>query len=238
MPVYIWGKVMVSDGSPLPHGVTIKRVCLNTQRTVANADTKGYISFQWGHETSVVPDASDRSLGPNATAATAVVADDVIAAHHQMFDRAHSRGIKVIGATLAPFEGAAYNHEKGEAVRTALNQWIRTGGFYDGFVDFDAGTRQPGEPTKLRSEFDSGDHLHPNDAGYKAMADSIDLSLFTPALFNKRQAGQNLPVRACDVRDNGECHDAQRERHPDPLAGSALAHLFEADVDNGGPLRG
>ena len=119
-----------------------------------------------------------RGLGPNATAATTVSADDVIAAHHQMIDRAHSRGIKVIGATLTPFEGAAYNSEKGEAVRSALNQWIRTGGVYDGFIDFDAATRNPSHLTQLRSEFDSGDHLHPNDAGYKAMADSIDLSIF------------------------------------------------------------
>lgn len=119
-----------------------------------------------------------RGLGPAGTPALAVTADDIIGAHRQMIERAHSRGIKVAGATLTPYEGAAYNSEKGEAVRSSVNQWIRTGGAYDAVIDFDATTRNPSHPTQFRPEFDSGDHLHPNDAGYKAMADSIDLTLF------------------------------------------------------------
>lgn len=119
-----------------------------------------------------------RGLGPAATPATFVTADDAIGAHRQMIERAHAHGIRVIGATLTPFEGAAYFSEKGEAVRLALNAWIRTGGAYDGVIDFDAVTRDPGHAGRFRAEFDSGDHLHPNDAGYKAMADSVDLGLF------------------------------------------------------------
>jgi lysophospholipase L1-like esterase len=119
-----------------------------------------------------------RGLGPAATAATVVTADEVIGAHRQMIERAHAHGIRVIGATLTPFEGAGYYSEKGEAVRAAVNSWIRTGGGYDAVIDFDLVTRDPEHPLRYRPDFDSGDHLHPNDAGYKAMAESIDLGLF------------------------------------------------------------
>ena len=107
-------------------------------------------------------------------------ADDLIAGHKQLIQRAHARGLKIFGATLTPFEGAAYFTQEGEAKRQALNQWIRTSGAYDGVIDFDAVTRDPNAPTKFKPEFDSGDHLHPGDAGYKAMGDAIDLTLFRP----------------------------------------------------------
>ena len=98
-----------------------------------------------------------------------------------MVERAHERGLKIYGATLTPYEGAAYFTPEGEAQRTALNAWIRTSGVYDAVIDFEAVVRDPSTPSKMRGEFDSGDHLHPNDAGYKAMGESIDLSLFKPA---------------------------------------------------------
>jgi lysophospholipase L1-like esterase len=107
-----------------------------------------------------------------------VSADDVIAGLRQFIERAHVRGLKVIGATLLPFEGATYYSSDGEAKRTAVNTWIRTSGAFDGVIDFDATMRDPQHPTKGLAAFDSGDHLHPNDAGYKAMGDAIDLSLF------------------------------------------------------------
>jgi lysophospholipase L1-like esterase len=95
-----------------------------------------------------------------------------------MIARAHIRGIKVVGATLTPYEGAGYYSEPGEGIRTAVNQWIRTTGMLDGMVDFDLATRDPENPRKFRPGFNIRDNLHPNDAGYKAMAESIDLSLF------------------------------------------------------------
>ena len=107
-------------------------------------------------------------------------ADDLIAGHKQLIERAHARGVKIYGATLTPFEGAAYFTQEGEAKRQALNQWIRTSGAYDGVIDFDATTRDPSAPTQIKAEFDSGDHLHPADAGYKAMGDAVDLALFKP----------------------------------------------------------
>jgi lysophospholipase L1-like esterase len=103
---------------------------------------------------------------------------DLIAGHRQMIARAHARGIKVIGATLTPFEGAAYWTPEGEAKRQALNDWIRNGKAYDDVLDFDAVLKDPMKPTKSKPEFDSGDHLHPSPAGYEAMANSIDLKIF------------------------------------------------------------
>lgn len=107
-----------------------------------------------------------------------VTADELIAAQKQLIDRAHMRGIKVIGATLTPYTGAAYYSDKGEEVREAVNQWIRTGKAYDAVLDFDKVVADPENPKQIRPTFNIRDHLHPNDAGYKAMADSIDLSIF------------------------------------------------------------
>ena len=105
-------------------------------------------------------------------------AEDLIAGHRQLIERAHARGLKILGATLTPFWGAAYYTEVGEAKRQALNDWIRTGKAYDGVVDFDKATRDPSDPKKLLPAYDSCDRLHPSDAGYRAMAEAIDLSLF------------------------------------------------------------
>jgi lysophospholipase L1-like esterase len=119
-----------------------------------------------------------RGTGPGANPADAVTADEVISALQQVIERAHVHGIAVIGATILPYAGAAYFSEKGEAIRQAVNRWIRTSGAFNGVIDFEAATRDANNPKALRAELDSGDHLHPNDAGYKAMADAIDLSLF------------------------------------------------------------
>ena len=107
-----------------------------------------------------------------------VSADEIIAGHRQMIVRAHQSGLKILGCTLTPFEGAAYFSQEGETKREAVNKFIRAGGEYDGLIDFDAVVRDPSHPARFLPIYDSGDHLHPNDAGYKAMADAIDLSLF------------------------------------------------------------
>jgi lysophospholipase L1-like esterase len=108
-------------------------------------------------------------------------AQDIIDAYRQLISRAHARGIKVIGVTITPCEGVdipGYYSDAKESVRKTVNKWIRTGGAFDGMIDFDAVVRDPDHPTRLLPKFASKDHLHPNDAGYKAMADSIDLALF------------------------------------------------------------
>ena len=112
--------------------------------------------------------------GANASPSVA----ELIAGHRQMIDRAHARDLRIFGATLTPFEGAAYWTPEGEKKRQALNDWIRTSGAYDGVLDFAAAVQDPERPTRSRPEYDSGDHLHPSPAGYTAIANSIDLGLF------------------------------------------------------------
>ena len=107
-----------------------------------------------------------------------VSADDLIAGFTQMARRAHTHGIKVFGATLTPYVGAGYQSPAGEAERQAVNQWIRTTKELDGVIDFDKTTTDPAHPGMFLPADDSGDHLHPGDAGYKAMGDAIDLKLF------------------------------------------------------------
>ena len=108
-----------------------------------------------------------------------VTADDLIAGLTQLAIRAHTHGIKVYGATLTPFVGAKYQSPTGEEMRQAVNQWIRTTNQFDGVIDFDKVTTDPTHPGMFLPLDDSGDHLHPGDAGYKAMGESIDLKLFT-----------------------------------------------------------
>jgi lysophospholipase L1-like esterase len=108
-------------------------------------------------------------------------AEDLIGAYRQLIARAHIRGIKLIGSTMTACEGVdipGYYSEAKEATRQAVNKWIRTGHAFDGVIDFDAVLRDPDYPTRLLPRFASEDHLHPNDAGYQAMADAIDLALF------------------------------------------------------------
>ena len=111
--------------------------------------------------------------------AEAPTAEDLIGGYKQLIERAHTFGIKVIGGTLPPYGGASSSRESGEAVREAVNNWIRTSGAYDGVIDFEAATRDRDNPKRLRPEYDPGDHLHLSDAGYQAMADAVDLSLFS-----------------------------------------------------------
>jgi len=106
-------------------------------------------------------------------------AQQLIDALNQMIVRAHAHGITVIGATLTPYKGAGYYSEKGEAMRQQINQWIRTSGAYDGVIDMEAAVRDPAHPDTFLPADEHGDHLHPNDTGYKAMGDAIDLKLFT-----------------------------------------------------------
>jgi len=102
----------------------------------------------------------------------------LIAADKQIIQRAHDHGIKVIGALLTPYQGAGYASPAGEQVRTGLNNWIKTGGAFDGVVDFSTATADPANPLAFRADFNIRDKLHPNDAGYKAMGDAVDLGQF------------------------------------------------------------
>ena len=104
------------------------------------------------------------------------------AAYEQIITRAHTAGIKVVGATILPFIGSNYYHPgpANEADRQAVNKWIRTPGNFDALLDFDKITRDPEHPERLLPAFDCGDHLHPSPSGYAAMGQAIPLSLFAP----------------------------------------------------------
>jgi lysophospholipase L1-like esterase len=106
-----------------------------------------------------------------------VSAQDIIAGYQQIIDRARQHGIKVFIATLLPYEGADYYTEDGEAIRVAVNQWIRTSSAADGYFDFEKAVRDPNHPTRFRDGYHSGDNLHPSPIGYKAMADAVDLAV-------------------------------------------------------------
>jgi lysophospholipase L1-like esterase len=116
-------------------------------------------------------DPEDNLTAPELTSALTFVLT-------QLATRAHAHGIKVFGATLTPYIGAGYASPEGEAAREAVNTWIRTSGVFDGVIDFDKATRDPAKPNVFLPSADSGDHLHPGDAGYEVMGSSIDLSLF------------------------------------------------------------
>lgn len=114
----------------------------------------------------------------NSSPAQPVTALDLIAGYRQVIARAHAKGIAVYGATLTPFEGAAYYSAEKELVRQTVNNWIRTADEFDGVIDFDAATRDPARPSRFLPAFDSGDHLHPSDRGYEAMGNAVPLALF------------------------------------------------------------
>ncbi|TSH90786.1 SGNH/GDSL hydrolase family protein [Verticiella sediminum] len=111
------------------------------------------------------------------------------AGYRQLTEQARARGLRVIGATLTPFEAALpdtpldnYYHADKDALRRQVNDWIRRSGVFDAVLDFDAALRDPGHPARMASRFDSGDHLHPGDEGNRAMAEAVDLDALLPGL--------------------------------------------------------
>ena len=115
-----------------------------------------------------------------ASARDAPTTEDMIRAYRQIIVESHARGIRVIGCTIMPTEGAAianYHTNTKEHIRQAVNDWIRTGGAFDAVIDFDTVMRDQEQPSRLNPHFASDDHLHPNAMGYQKMADATDLSL-------------------------------------------------------------
>ncbi len=109
-----------------------------------------------------------------------VDADALIGAYRRIVARARARGVRVIGATILPYKGAVYWSPEGEAARQRVNAFIRTGGAFDGIIDFDAAVRDPADPARIRAGYHEGDFLHGSDAGYRAMAEAVPLALFEP----------------------------------------------------------
>jgi lysophospholipase L1-like esterase len=124
------------------------------------------------------PGARDVILleGVNDIGASHATADQLVPAYQQIIAQVHARGLRIFGATLTPFKGAFYWTPAGEQTREAVNHFILTGGAFDGVIDFARATADPANPQVFAAAFDSGDHLHPNDAGYQAMANAVNLN--------------------------------------------------------------
>ncbi len=118
------------------------------------------------------------AIGARARGQATDVVGELILAYREMAMRARSHGLRVLGATILPFEGSQYHTPESEADRQKVNTWIRESGEFDGVIDFDAIARDPANPSRLRADVDGGDHLHPSAEGYRIMAEGIDLQLF------------------------------------------------------------
>ncbi len=117
-------------------------------------------------------------LGGSSDKNASAMADRIIAVFTEFADKAHAAGVKVFGMPITPFGGSQYKGEGREAARKQVNEWMKTGGKFDGYLDVEAAVADPADPTKLAADCDSGDHLHLSPTGYKKMADAIDLKLF------------------------------------------------------------
>lgn len=112
---------------------------------------------------------------PTYKPAPEVSAAELIAGHRKLIRAAKEEGVRVVGATLLPLGGSDHYGERAAKVSDEFNEWVRTSGEYDAYVDFDRGLADPSDGERIAPQFDSGDHLHPNDAGYRAMARAVDL---------------------------------------------------------------
>ncbi|MEV6643746.1 SGNH/GDSL hydrolase family protein [Amycolatopsis sp. NPDC051371] len=112
------------------------------------------------------------NAGPGGVPLTA---QHLIDGYGALIRQAHAAGVRIIGGTMSPDKGSGGYSEHGESIRRAANAWIRTSGQFDGVADFDKALQDPSDPAALRAGFDSGDHIHPNEAGMQAMADAVDL---------------------------------------------------------------
>ncbi len=127
---------------------------------------------------SIAPGGADQEFAGIMKTDAPVGTADFIAAYQQIIERAHEHGVAVFGATLTPIGGSGSSTPDGEAARQRVNDWIRSSGAFDAVLDFDSVWSDPEDPARIAAGFDLGDHMHGNDAGYRALADSIDLGLF------------------------------------------------------------
>jgi len=156
-------------------GNCVTRACLGP---AARARFQRDVLEQSGVRWLIILEGVNDIGGARDSAAAAAVAVDIVNAFQSMITQAHQRGIRVYGATIMPFGGSFYDKPGKESARRFVNQWIRSSGKFDAVIDLDTATRDPAHPTQLLAAYDTGDHLHPNEAGHHAMAAAIDLRLF------------------------------------------------------------
>jgi lysophospholipase L1-like esterase len=162
------------DGNRLLHDVLGPNGLARFERDVLSQPGLAYVIVELGNNDIFTIDPSET-----------VTVEQLIQGHKQLIERAHARGLKIFGCTLTPLQGFLLPGTAipvftpaNEIKRQALNAWMRTSGEYDAVIDFDRVLRDPNQPSRILPALDSGDHGHPTDAGYKALADSIDLNLF------------------------------------------------------------
>jgi lysophospholipase L1-like esterase len=193
-----------------PHGVAVANAGISGARLLKDGMGEGALA-RFEQDVLGQPGVSDvivllgiNDIGwpgsPFAPAETMVTLDELTAGFRWLAATAHINGIRITVGTLPPFEGALegtpfaghYNPQK-EALRLRLNDWIRSAGIFDAVVDFDAVLRDPARPQRLRVQFDSGDHLHPGDAGYRKMADAIDIDAIVARDLKARRDAAPVP---------------------------------------------
>jgi lysophospholipase L1-like esterase len=137
-------------------------------------DVLGQTGARW----LIVSEGVNDIGGARGADSSASVARQLTDAYTSIVARAHAKGMRVYGATILPFAGSGYGGADHEAARRAVNAWVRSSGAFDAVIDLDVVMRDPSDPSRLLPAVDGGDHLHPNELGYRMMADAIDLSLF------------------------------------------------------------
>lgn len=171
----ISGNRLLHDGSGQKALARFGRDALDIQGVKAILLLEGINDIGWAFD----PDGNG---GPLSAA-------DIIGAYQNLIRRAHAKGLKIFLGTLAPYEGAKYSHPEGEKVREQVNAWIRKGEGFDGVVDFEGALRDPSSPLHYLGADQCGDDLHPNDAGYHAMAEAAFQRLFAPGSAHAPLAG-------------------------------------------------
>jgi len=181
----ISGNRILQDGAGVSALARLDRDVLAQPGVINLIVLEGINDIGWLHLPVNAPKPNENLFAPQT-----VSAQELIAGLHQIINRAHEHGIRVFGATLTPYEGADYYSADGESIRQAVNQWIRTGGAFDGVFDFDVAVRDTNHPARFRDDYQSGDHLHPSAAGYKAMADAVDISALQNSSGRRRTNGR------------------------------------------------
>jgi lysophospholipase L1-like esterase len=168
--------------------------------SAADRYTRDILDQQGAHWVIVFEGVNDIGILVKNTSAVSSTADSLIMTYKQMISAAHAKNMKVYGATIMPFNGNSYYNQYSESCRQTVNAWIRTGGFFDAVIDFDKWTRSKTDTTKLGFASYQNDGLHPTAAGYKLMADSIDLNLFLQSTATAKGAAENKGYRTDGFR--------------------------------------
>lgn len=186
-PDYLAQRMNSAPGGPT-RGVVDAGIGSNRVLTATNGNNPS-LQTRFDHDVLGQPNVKDvillegindigSNIGPNGS--SPVTAADLENGMQAVIDKAHAAGVKIFGGTILPFKGAWYYTTYGEKVRQDVNEWIRTSGAFDGVIDFDKAMQDPGNSLALNDAYDSGDNLHPNNAGYQRMANAVNLALLTP----------------------------------------------------------